>query len=1546
MRKGIKILRKVCVTAVLLFVIFPLFLSLVLHIPFVQNFAVHQFSKLASSYLETRVEVSRVDVNMWGKACVRGFYVEDYQHDTLLYVDRADAFVLGFGGGLRFHRGDVDGVKLFLRETPDSVMNIKQIIDRLSNPKKKNKKPFTLKISKAAINNMELRIERLQHRNPDYGVDFGNMRIRNMKAFVDDLSIAGPEITADILSFSADELSGFRLEHLSGRFALSGGKIRFEDALLATSRSYLSMPELSLEAGAWAEYKNFIHNVRIEGRLRNSTLTTDDVAYFAPRLRDWHITLSEADLNFGGQVDNFAVRLSNIRLNGDTYLRADAMIKGLPDIKRTYFDISLPRLSTTASGADSLAASIVRRVIPEKIKSSLDESGTLELSGRFKGTLSAFTARAEVATPLGSVGGEMNLKPTSQTRYKAVQGGVQVHDMKLGELLGMGGRLGNATLSATVDGVIGRNHTDANIVGNISSLQFNGYDYDSLRFDGHLFNKQFEGLVTARDRNLNFDFEGLINHNGEVPCYDFTLDLHHADLSRLHINRRDSVSQLSGLIRAKGCGRTLDDMNGEVSLRDGLYRYNDQEVECKKLVLKGKNDDHHKNIDLKSDFLDARFRSRLSYMDVFHYLKQSFEKYFPMLDRSGGLKRLMKPMPLADSYSELTVRIHNFNPIADAISPGLQVADGSSLRLQFNPATDKLLFRAASEYIERNHFLATRLNVNSSNRGDSLSIYASAEDLYAGAVHLPHFSATGGARNGTVQLSTGFNDTDRRFSGRVGFRAGMTDEAGPYGPMVDIRILPSSITLGDRTWQVFARRILLDTARVSINKFYVMNSRQDLLLDGVASRNPQDSIVLRLRNFDLEPFSQITDRMGYAISGRTSGEAVMKAMLGRGEISADIHVDSLAVNGLQAPPLRLTSNWDIRRNRAGVYVTNRQRGDTLVRGFYVPDRVRYYARLSVDSLNMGLLDPLLSGVISSTSGTSSADLVLQGQRRNADLSGYILAKDLQTSVDFTQVTYKMPAARIDVRGSRFSATRVPVYDEEGNRGLMDFGLDLSHLSNIAYDIKVSPEKMLVLNTDEQDNDFFYGKVHATGDARIRGKKGRVNMDISAVTDDNSSFFMPLSSKSNISNASFVTFKKPELIDTVDLVLQKKKAFERRRKKVAGAASQMNINLSLDVRPNVDLELSVSGNTLKAKGEGTLNMQINPSMNLFEMYGDYIISQGSFLFSLQRILNRKFVVTPGSTIRWTGSPLNAALDIEAVYKLKASLQPLLGTGEDRQSADRGVPVECVILLNDWLTNPSVNFDVRVPGADPETQALVSTAMNSPETVDMQFLYLLLFKSFMSENNSSSQNIGASVSYNTGLELLSRQLSNLLSTNGYDIFIDYRPKSEMTGDEVDFGVSKSLINDRLFVEVEGNYVIDNKQAVKSNSMSNFMGEAYITYLIDRAGALKLKAFTQTIDRFDENQGLQETGIGIYFKEDFNNFRDFRHRIRERFTNKKRKARREERRRAREAARRGEGVVLLSDEVLETLPADSAARGVRFGRIPSDDKTPALVTADGKR
>jgi len=91
------------------------------------------------------------------------------------------------------------------------------------------------------------------------------------------------------------------------------------------------------------------------------------------------------------------------------------------------------------------------------------------------------------------------------------------------------------------------------------------------------------------------------------------------------------------------------------------------------------------------------------------------------------------------------------------------------------------------------------------------------------------------------------------------------------------------------------------------------------------------------------------------------------------------------------------------------------------------------------------------------------------------------------------------------------------------------------------------------------------------------------------------------------------------------------------------------------------------------------------------------------------------------------------------------------------------------------------------------------------------------------------------------------------------------------------------------LEGNYLVDDAAKVSKNA-SNLMGEAYITWLIDKGGNFRFRGFTQTIDRYDENQGLQETGIGIYYKEDFDNWSDLKRRVKERFMSKRRREQRE--------------------------------------------------------
>ncbi|MBQ2395258.1 MAG: translocation/assembly module TamB domain-containing protein, partial [Alistipes sp.] len=535
-----------------------------------------------------------------------------------------------------------------------------------------------------------------------------------------------------------------------------------------------------------------------------------------------------------------------------------------------------------------------------------------------------------------------------------------------------------------------------------------------------------------------------------------------------------------------------------------------------------------------------------------------------------------------------------------------------------------------------------------------------------------------------------------------------------------------------------------------------------------------------------------------------------------------------------------------------------------------------------------LIDPLLKGVISNTRGVAIADLTFSGERRAAELRGDIKVRDLSTTIDYTQVEYRVPSAMIKVRNNLFHADGIDVYDVEKNRGKLAFDLSLNHLSNISYKLNVEPRKMMVLNTTARDNDYFYGKVYASGSATIEGDKSGVNMSINATTDDNTEFYLPLSGKTDVSNADFVIFEAADKPDTTNYLVRKKMMFERRQRTSSYSENAMDINMSLDVRPNAMCQLVIDptvGDIIKGRGEGTLNLHINPGQNAFEMYGDYTITEGSYLFTLQNIINKKFIIDEGSTISWTGDPLDAMLNIDAVYKVKASLQPLLAGSVSSNTSTRAVPVDCIIHLSDRLTKPAVEFDVVVPNADPDVQAVVANALSTPESRSQQFLYLLVANSFISEGTSNmSADIGVTASAATGFELLSNQLSNWLSADDYNIVIRYRPKTEVASDEIDFGFSTELINNRLLLEVEGNYMVDSSMAVNQNA-ANLMGEAYLTWIIDRAGNLRLKGFTHTIDRFDENQGLQETGIGIYYKQSFNNLKDLKQRIKDNFTIRRR-------------------------------------------------------------
>ena len=1486
-----KISVKVLSAILLLLIILPVSISLLLAIPSVQNYAVDLAADFASKKIGTRVSIDHITVGLLNKVRVRGFYVEDLDRDTLIYAGSVTAYVGGLSNiadRLVLNVGRVEDGKFILRETERGTMNVKEIVDRIS--KKRNGR-FKMLIRSLDAVNIDFRMERLVHRNPEFGVDYADMYLRGITGHIDDFTIEGGAVGGDITSMTFTERCGFRADDISGSFLVDRGLIALSPLNIEAGNSKIFMPELTLTGDGWGAYKDFIRNVRIDASVSDSYADTEDVGCFAPSIRAWHTSVADATFSMHGTVADFNAKIDNVRLEDGGTLRAEATVRGLTDVPRTRFDIKVRSLDASTDEIVRLLKNIARLDVPQPAAKYVDRTERLSLSGAFRGTVKSFAANASVALGCGGridLSGKMSPDDVGRSIAAEIEGRSVPLDRIVGSRM-LGDVSFAAGVSATTDG--GLRSVEGE--GTISGLRLNGHDYTGISFDGRMNDGRLRASLRTEDPALESDAVAVIGFGGAEPTYDAVINIGKADLFAMNVNRRDTVSVLSASIGLSAHGDSLDTMNGELSIADASYRQGETVIDSDIVSVTVESNEDTRTVKLTSDFADAVFECRSRYGDVAYYLKNLLNRYVPaMYDESDRRTIERRSEDLRRNIALLSVTTKRLDPLLGCITgeDGLEVSEGTLVQVFMNPVNNRFVMRGKSDFVAKDRYMATELKLNVDNRDDSLAMRLSAADLYVGTLHLSNVGVDGGAKDNGVNVSGSFADTVRNVKGRLAAASVISRHDGMR--RIAVRLLPSFVSRGDEVWNISSDGIDIDSSRIAVRRFFVRSADQELYMNGVASRSANDSLVMKLRNFELSPFTQVANRLGYEIGGRTTGFAKVKSALRDSEIDAHILLDSVDVNGMRIPNLLLSSSWDLRRSRASLTVATQERRDTLVRGFFAPSKMRYYARLKIDSLRMGLLDPMLKGVVSQTKGTAHVDLVLNGERRTADLSGGISVRDLSTMVDYTKCVYRVPSADIRVKNNRFVVSDAPVYDAGNNRGSLDMNLSLDHLSNVEYEFGMKIREMQVLNTTRQDNDMFYGSVYASGNALIKGDKSGVLMDIVAATDGESEFFMPLSGQSNISNADFVIFESADKPDTTDYLVRKKLMFERRQKRHSSTRGAMDITMALDVRKNAEVQLVIDptvGDIIRGRGDGSLNLRINPRKNIFEMYGDYTIDEGSYLFTLQNIVNKRFVIESGSTIQWTGEPLDAMLNIDAVYKLKASLQPLLeGSVAQSNISSRGVPVECVIHLTDRLTHPTVTFDVIVPNVDSDVQSVIANALSTPESRSQQFLYLLVAGSFVSEaiNNNASSSIGESTAATTGFELLSNQLSNWLSTEDYNIVIRYRPKTEVTGDEVDIGFSKGLINNRLLIEVEGNYIADKSQVV--NASSNFAGEAYVTWLIDKAGTLRLKGFTHTIDRFDENQGLQETGIGIYYKEDFDNFEDLRRRVAARFGSKKRRAR----------------------------------------------------------
>jgi hypothetical protein len=314
-------------------------------------------------------------------------------------------------------------------------------------------------------------------------------------------------------------------------------------------------------------------------------------------------------------------------------------------------------------------------------------------------------------------------------------------------------------------------------------------------------------------------------------------------------------------------------------------------------------------------------------------------------------------------------------------------------------------------------------------------------------------------------------------------------------------------------------------------------------------------------------------------------------------------------------------------------------------------------------------------------------------------------------------------------------------------------------------------------------------------------------------------------------------------------------------------------MDFKLQPTADAQVQLIfdekvGDIIKANGTGDIRMTIN-QFGDFKMYGDYLVEEGDYLFTLKNVVNKKFRLEKGGTIHWSGNPEDADLNMNAVYELRTSLTPLFMSYEQTDAITKRYPIDCVMNLSGKLLEPDISFNIQMPTVDDFTRQKAYDKFNNSESEVNKQVFSLMFTNSFSPPQGQGQGEtagGPGAGTVTSTEMLSNQLSNWLSqiSNDFDVGVHYRPGDEVNKDQVELALSTQLFNDKM--SIDGS--VANSSNTTSQNAASVVGDINVDYKLTEDGKFRAKAFSKANegDILNTQKGPTTQGVGLFYRIEF--------------------------------------------------------------------------------
>lgn len=1438
-------------------IITPVLLYFVVLIPGVQNSLAGMLMNKFSDDLGTEVSIENVRFYPIREIVLKNVLVKDHRRDSLLFVEKLTAPIDSFSiKRKQIYLGQITVNKLQTRLTSDSLSNnYSFVIDSLLKERASTSE-WQLNVQKLRVKNSVFSYLNNSAPKPETKFNSNDLRISSLSVLVDKIRSRDGEISFRINDLSAREQSGLMLKKSKAEVTAGNNGFMLRNLLLTGEHSFISLGKFKVQLDSTAGNKDFIHTATIDIQVNSVSLDYHECVLVIP---NFPVLNNRINLrgNFTGTIADLKGRDININAGTNTYLSTSFDITGLPNFRESYIFLDVKQLSTNLVDLNKIL-SINAQSESVNLPASFGRMGDIRYSGKFSGFVDNLVAYGSFNTDLGNVNTDLGIKITHDNKL-IYSGFISTEKFNIGKMLNWENNLNNVSMDVSVQGYkLGKSEFNSYITGTIDSIDIKGYKYEKIELNGLISNQRFNGKINLNDPNAQLLFNGIVDFSEHIPEFDFTAILNDVRLDKLNIAPKLLDSRLSLMLSSSLSGKSINSLSGTTVLHKGSFLIDQQTFLIDSLVLDAKQDQKEKEITLKSDLLDAQLTGNFNLNTMPDAIKQLLSQYVPS----------MFSVHTETSYRDrfaFNIETKNLAKLMKAFQSKLVISDSSNIHGSMNSYVNQLEIKGNFNEIKYNSVSAQNLELTVNTLEGQLNTRLTSKVFGIGKLlPLQNFELAQNASNDSIELSLRWKDNgDNPGEGRISTRTRIkkTNEGDIYS---SINLLPSYVKVRDSIWTIQDSEINLTPLGLRVNTFRVHHLNQEININGTLNKDMSGALTTYIQNIDIGGLTSFLNLSSITFDGLLNGSVELKGSLEEPIITSQLNLDDFKINNEDIGHLNIESNWSNLQNavlvKALIAKDNIQPLNGT--GYFKPSDNDFSFDFELDSLPVGFVNLYTSSAIQNLKGTTSGNVRLLKTEHGFGLEAAVKVNKAKFDVDLLQCSFYLEDSVI-ITPESFLFKKMTLTDPRGRKGRFDGIIRHQGFSNMSFDLYVHTNNMLVLNTKEKDNPLYYGTVYADGDLAIRGTTDNLTLDINGQTKPNTKFYIPISDDEEALDNNFIRFVQP--YDTLKRVKQKQEEYRV-------DISNYNLNMGVDITPDAQVQVifkTAGGNILKSWGKGSIQIQRSREGEI-SFLGDYTAEKGDYMFSLENLVNKRFDINKGGSIVWEGSPYDATIDITATYKLKTSLQSLIGsTGSSGEISGR-VPINCDLILSNRLSQPNINFNISAPTLEQSTQNIIREAISTDEELNRQVLSLLVLNRFYTPSYNASapeaQNSNLANAYT--YELLSSQISNLVSQmlDDVDVGISYRPQDEISSEQIEVALSTQIFNDRVTLNGNVEYGKYGRYGTPNQNSSNIVGDFDLDVKLNRSGSLRAKAYTHSNDDFSFDNSPTTQGVGLSYQEEF--------------------------------------------------------------------------------